>query len=36
MDEEIRKYFNKFKTSGKVADYLEYRKIVKKYEQKKR
>ena len=34
--DEIRRAFDKFKASGKIEDYLEYRKIVRKNTQKKR
>lgn len=33
--DEITKAFLKFKESGKIADYLEYRKIVKNREKKR-
>ena len=36
MDNEIIEAFNKFKNSGKIEDYLEYRRIIKEKEQKKR
>ena len=32
MNDDIKRAFEKFKNSGKIEDYLEYRKIVKKYE----
>lgn len=36
MDDEIRESFKKFKNSGKIEDYLEYRRLLKKKGQKKR
>lgn len=35
MDEKIKNAFLKFKNSGKIEDYLEYRKIVNEIKQKR-
>ena len=35
MDDKVRKAFLKFKESGKVEDYLEYRKIINQTEKKR-